>query len=431
MRNVLKEDAVPSQFLWRPGLKPNFPLNNQESNTMDETVTSDHLLNVTEIKSEPQPQLMDDKILFELSFPELHGNLDIKTELPMQQDLHENIKGEFSSQEYEVNWESAEQENDSRTPSAEDHDVEQEPPTQDNDLEIESTESIEIEIKIKNGQKIFICSKCRKEFTCKYNVKGHIEAIHYKLKPYSCKKCNKSFTKKSSLTSHLIAFGDGARCPGMPPAKQKAENVEIGSEIYNGRKIYKCCMCEKKFTKKPSAVTHVNVVHYGLKPFKCEYCFKLFSKRSNYLNHREAIHLNVTHTCSHCNKSFSRKSSLTAHLVAHDNIFHNKRKTFPCPKCRRSFTHKTSLNRHIMEKHQSGEMKAESPDSVNEDNLNYYEDIEPAIHNEESSFKCRKCNKQLTTKRSAIAHIKQVCSLTFFNFHNYWRYHVSRGGGVY
>ncbi len=74
-----------------------------------------------------------------------------------------------------------------------------------------------------------------------------------------------------------------------------------------------------------------------------------------------------------------------------------------------------------MEKHEGGEMKAEL---AMEDNLNYYEDIEPAIHNEESLYKCRKCNKRLTTKRSAIAHIKQVCNIAwkhcnFFDFLNY------------
>ncbi len=238
MRNVLKEDAVPSQFLWKPGRKPNLTLNNQESGTMDETVNSVHLLNDIEIKSEPQhaqPQLMNDEIPFEMSFPELDGNLDIKTELPMHQDLCENIKREPTAQEYEVNGESSEQEENTRTPSAKrDLDVEQELPTQENNLEIELTESIEIETKMKNGQKIFICSKCRKEFTFKYNVRSHIEAIHYKLKPFSCRNCNKSFNRKSSLTTHLAAFGDGSHCPGMPPAKQTAENAEMGEYMRKG-----------------------------------------------------------------------------------------------------------------------------------------------------------------------------------------------------
>ncbi len=343
--------------------------------------------NYTGIKSESPSPLDTDEVESETSFPELDNNMGIKTEFPIEQHLHETVKRESPVQEDDV---------DSR-PQTHEGSNERESPTQ--------KEDIEIEIEVEDRQRLFRCSKCKKQFTSKTNAKAHIDAIHYKLKPFSCTNCKRSFSKKSSLTAHLAAFDNGTRCAGKHPAYQ--EKVEIVSEIYNGQNSFKCMKCGKRFTKKPSAVTHINVIHYGMKPFSCEVCQKSFSKRSNYLNHLNAIHENVRHTCSHCNKSFSRKSSLTAHLVAHDNIFHNKRKTYPCGNCRRSFTHKTSLNRHIMEKHNSGGGKTETPSRI-EDNLNYYEDIEPAIHNEESSFKCRKCDKHFTTKRSAIAHIKQV-----------------------
>jgi len=47
------------------------------------------------------------------------------------------------------------------------------------------------------------CNACGKQFSTKYNLRKHVEALHLKLKPYTCQTCTKTFAYKHSYCQHM------------------------------------------------------------------------------------------------------------------------------------------------------------------------------------------------------------------------------------
>lgn len=71
---------------------------------------------------------------------------------------------------------------------------------------------------------IFYCcsvQSCNKEYKNKFNLKRHMEIIHFRTKPYKCVICSQEFVSKQNLREH--------------------------SFIHSGLKPYKCSYCGSKF----------------------------------------------------------------------------------------------------------------------------------------------------------------------------------------
>ena len=58
---------------------------------------------------------------------------------------------------------------------------------------------------------------------------------------------------------------------------------------------------------------------------------------------------NKPHRCSHCSKSFRKKSNLYGHIKK----VHEGERPYPCSLCSKSFKMKQHLNKHIAGKHNS------------------------------------------------------------------------------
>ncbi|XP_034088846.1 zinc finger protein 8-like [Gymnodraco acuticeps] len=78
-------------------------------------------------------------------------------------------------------------------------------------------------------EKPFSCSVCKKYFTQRGNLKGHMR-IHTGEKPFSCSVCNKAFALKSPLKRHM--------------------------RNHTGEKPYSCSVCEKRFTQSYQVKRH-------------------------------------------------------------------------------------------------------------------------------------------------------------------------------
>ena len=124
-------------------------------------------------------------------------------------------------------------------------------------------------------------------------------------KEFLCNKCNKGFTRRYNLTIH------------QKSAHEKCSNktifVEDNDLVEN----------EHKFENKIDE----NVLKEGNEPRNkanssskmCDICFKTFSKRSNMTNHRDTVHFKLKiHHCDFCDKSFTQK----AHLAKHKSHLH-------------------------------------------------------------------------------------------------------------
>ncbi|KAL1380567.1 hypothetical protein pipiens_014085 [Culex pipiens pipiens] len=59
--------------------------------------------------------------------------------------------------------------------------------------------------KTKKDQKVqlgFVCDLCRKRYTSKQNLEGHMNSVHLKVKPFACRVCNQRFSIRAAQNRH-------------------------------------------------------------------------------------------------------------------------------------------------------------------------------------------------------------------------------------
>jgi KRAB domain-containing zinc finger protein len=107
-------------------------------------------------------------------------------------------------------------------------------------------------------------------------------------------------------------------------------------------KPIKCIACAQEFTKRIDYSSHLRTAHTA---FYCTLCNdgKKFKTSKCLSAHINFVHKKVTHLCNVCNKAFSRKESVTKHIM---NV-HNKEKDFKCGRCGRFFGTENSVWKHL------------------------------------------------------------------------------------
>ena len=76
-----------------------------------------------------------------------------------------------------------------------------------------------------------------------------------------------------------------------------------------------CPLCQRTFVSRYVMREHVKHVHQKLFRHQCEHCGKGFSVRSNYYDHL-ATHTGIKrNVCTICEKQFTFRQSLKAHMV--------------------------------------------------------------------------------------------------------------------
>ena len=60
--------------------------------------------------------------------------------------------------------------------------------------------------------------------------------------------------------------------------------------VHEGRKAFKCDICDHSFTHKYKLKGHIESVHEGKKEFKCDICDQSFSKKYHFKRHMASIH---------------------------------------------------------------------------------------------------------------------------------------------
>ncbi|ESO87869.1 hypothetical protein LOTGIDRAFT_127000, partial [Lottia gigantea] len=107
-----------------------------------------------------------------------------------------------------------------------------------------------------------------------------------------------------------------------------------------------CPICNASFTRKTSLKRHI-LAHSKTNFMECTYCGKLISK-TNLQRHIKAKHLGVRFpfSCPLCGVKYQHKRSLRLHMKStHLQI------RFNCPLCGTTFTRKSTLSRHLKSIH--------------------------------------------------------------------------------
>ena len=118
------------------------------------------------------------------------------------------------------------------------------------------------------------CVTCHKMFMYESELKGHVKAVHLKIKDFVCDNCEKSFSSKSHLNAHL------------------------STHLENN---FQCYMCGVKLARKMNLVNHMKSKHTeNEKPEKveqswpekifCHHCGKLFNHSRNLRLHEKRQH---------------------------------------------------------------------------------------------------------------------------------------------
>lgn len=198
----------------------------------------------------------------------------------------------------------------------------------------------------------FNCDGCGAVFQQAVTLQQHVAKAHADRETYECEQCGYCFTQSISLEKHSCAESDvlaaevrakAARhcCIHCGKCLQTAGSLVIHMRVHNGERPFACDACPKTFKTNGALVTHQKR-HLKLMEYKCEHCGKDFVESSNLRRHITALHSTERpHTCTICQRSFSRVYLLELHKRTHTG-----ERPYTCSHCNSSFAQLGVLRSH-------------------------------------------------------------------------------------
>uniref|UniRef100_A0A2A4JCH3 C2H2-type domain-containing protein n=1 Tax=Heliothis virescens TaxID=7102 RepID=A0A2A4JCH3_HELVI len=165
------------------------------------------------------------------------------------------------------------------------------------------------------------CEICKKTFSCKNSLRGHM-ALHTKRKmDHMCEICGKCFHIEITMLNHIAT--------------------------HSQEKRHQCAICKTFFRTPQLLKLHARShTHDAAKPFSCEKCGKCYRLKKHLRFHMNNIHVDsLSHVCTVCKKGFKNKVYLRRHLKQHEQKRHS------CTICQRDFTYWPNYNLHMKTKH--------------------------------------------------------------------------------
>ncbi|XP_061525936.1 oocyte zinc finger protein XlCOF8.4-like [Phycodurus eques] len=167
---------------------------------------------------------------------------------------------------------------------------------------------------------------------------------------------------------------------------------------HTDNKQWKCSHCGKTFSKKSKFKEHVRT-HTGEKPFSCSVCGQRFTRKGHLKRHTRTHTGEKLFSCPDCGQRFTQKTNLKKHTTTHTG-----EKPFSCLVCGQRFSKKTSFKIH------AGTHTGAEPFSCTvcgqrfsvKENLK----IHTRTHTGEKPFSCTVCGQRFTRKGNLKKHTR-------------------------
>lgn len=237
-------------------------------------------------------------------------------------------------------------------------------------------------------------------------------------------------TSVENSFSFLLGTRDTMGCVDM---NKKKLDIFDGVKQEGGK--WKCPVCAKLFIARVNFERHFKVQHLGQKAFPCNLCDKGFSSKIRldaHLMRQHNINCESANPCNVCGKLFNTKTALKTHSLTHVD---ESEKPFACNICSKRFSQKVVLDTHLLRhggpsaykfqckicsksfptkpklkfhwrKHETAQFHCkECPKEFpNEGLLRAHEATHVAFS--ERPFQCSECPKTFTTKHKLQSHIE-------------------------
>ena len=186
------------------------------------------------------------------------------------------------------------------------------------------------------------------------------------VKSFKCSICNSAFTSSQGLSVHVAAVHEGENSSFSDAVKLKShltsvhEDQKLHKDYRKGKIRLKCpYKCDYNSVEDRHMKIHIQVVHEGKKPFKCTLCDASFTKKSYMVTHIASVHEGKKHIeskhekkrpykCSKCDACFTQSNVLKKHITS----VHEGKKDYQCPICDGNYKRKDKLKLHISTAHE-------------------------------------------------------------------------------
>lgn len=210
-------------------------------------------------------------------------------------------------------------------------------------------------------------------FYCRLlNTQPDVFILSTEKRIHFCKVCNKIIEgKEDKFRRHKITHETKTLfCPICGDGYSRAWMLKY--HIDRKHKPAKCQECDKSFSSKNALVAHVRFVHRKdeRKKHSCTLCGKLLESQSTLREHKLIVHEGFMYKCQQCPKQYSRRIAFKEHQRTHASDYVG----FKCEQCEKTFT-----SIHLLRKHMS-------------------------VHDDSCKYMCEICGKGVTSASSLRAH---------------------------